>query len=198
MLTKFSGSPVWCFRGRAWWVFMTEDILCGFGLQDALTSGFRPNTAMDVLISAPPHCITSCVGVPSVSSGCRPVALWSPIPTYRVSRRKVKREEDQVWPGIQRRGAGGGLIMIYLIRYLCHGLSLLELTLHWTRYWPISPSHRSFFALPWPRSSIWVFPSCLKTFNWIYCYRELIVSIVVSAISVFRLVDNILSSILHG
>ena len=29
------------------------------------------------------------------------------------------------------------------------------------------------------------------------CYRELIVSIVVSAIAVFRLVDNILSNSLH-
>ena len=31
----------------------------------------------------------------------------------------------------------------------------------------------------------------LKTFNLIYCYRELIVGIVISAIAVFRLVDNI-------
>ena len=39
--------------------------------------------------------------------------------------------------------------------------------------------------------------SRLKTFNLIDCYRELTVSIVVSSIAVFRLVDNILSSILH-
>ena len=37
----------------------------------------------------------------------------------------------------------------------------------------------------------------LKTFNWMYCYREFIVGIVVSAIAVFRLVDTILSSSLH-
>ena len=37
----------------------------------------------------------------------------------------------------------------------------------------------------------------LKILNWMYCYRELIVGIVVSAIAVFRLVDNILSSSLH-
>ena len=39
--------------------------------------------------------------------------------------------------------------------------------------------------------------SRLNTFNWMYCYRELIVSRVVSAIAVFRLVDNNLSSSLH-
>ena len=39
--------------------------------------------------------------------------------------------------------------------------------------------------------------SRLKTFNLMYCYRELTVNMVVSAIAVFRLVDNILSSILH-
>ncbi len=37
----------------------------------------------------------------------------------------------------------------------------------------------------------------LNTFNLIYCYRELIVGIVVAAIAVFRLVDNIMSSSLH-
>ena len=39
--------------------------------------------------------------------------------------------------------------------------------------------------------------SRLKTLNLMYCYREFIVSIVVSAIAVFRLVDNNLSGSLH-
>ena len=39
--------------------------------------------------------------------------------------------------------------------------------------------------------------SRLKSFNLIYCYRELIVGIVVSDIAIFRLVDSDLSSSLH-
>ena len=50
---------------------------------------------------------------------------------------------------------------------------------------------------PTVQSKFFLRVSLLKTFNLIYCYGELIVSIVVSAIAVFRLVDNNLSSSLH-
>ena len=48
----------------------------------------------------------------------------------------------------------------------------------------------------WPRWSIWVFVpvSHLQPFNWLYSYRQLTVSIVVSGEAVFRLVDNLMPS----
>ena len=44
---------------------------------------------------------------------------------------------------------------------------------------------------PAGQSEFFVGVSRLKTFNLIYCYREIVVGIVVSAIALFRLVDNV-------
>ena len=63
-----------------------------------------------------------------------------------------------------------------------------------TRTWSVAMRCRD----PAGQSEFFVRVLRLKTFNWMYCYRELIiVGIVVSTIAVFRLVDNILSSSLH-
>ena len=46
-------------------------------------------------------------------------------------------------------------------------------------------------------SELFVPVSRLQTFNLLYCYRQLTVSVVISAITVFRLVDNHMPSLLQ-
>ena len=82
----------------------------------------------------------------------------------------------------------------------CHKLGLpinrVVLTNHRTRMAHVSSGN----TLPWPRRSVWVFRSYIASQNIslnLLLYRELLVGMVVSAIAVFRLVDNILSCSLH-
>ena len=83
--------------------------------------------------------------------------------------------------------------------YRCHELSYRESSSFWpiigvgTRTWSVALCCRD----PAGQCEFFLRVTRLKILNWIYCYRELIVGIVVSAIAVFRLVDNILSSSLH-
>ena len=82
-------------------------------------------------------------------------------------------------------------------------VSRIEFTLKSSVYWPIIGLGTRTWSVamrcrdPAGQSEFFVRVLHLKTFNWMYCYREFIVGIVVSAIAVFRLVDNILSSSLH-
>ena len=62
-----------------------------------------------------------------------------------------------------------------------------------TRTWSVAMRCRD----PAGQSEFFVRVLRLKTLNLMYCYRELIVGIVVSAIAVFKLVDNIVSNSLH-
>ena len=88
--------------------------------------------------------------------------------------------------------------------YRYHWLSRHGSTLQWPHYWPITPSHRCRNVIsgrvsmrcrdPTGQSAFFVPVSPFQTFNWIYCYRQFAVGMVDSAIAVFRLVDNILSS----
>ena len=62
-------------------MFVTQDILGGFNLQDALASGIGLAyfaTAMDIMISSPPYCIISCTGMPSVPRCSHPIPANSP------------------------------------------------------------------------------------------------------------------------
>ena len=89
--------------------------------------------------------------------------------TKRTTKNKMDRRFpmslEKYWTESDQGDGEGDVEMEDHQSYRCHGLSLLELTLHWTRYWPISLSHRSFSVLPWLRSSIWLFPSCLASQN---------------------------------
>ena len=82
-------------------------------------------------------------------------------------------------------------------------VSRIEFTLKSSVYWPIIGLGTRTWSVamrcrdPAGQSEFFVRDLHLKTFNWMYCYREFIVGIVVSAIAVFRLVDNVLSSSLH-
>ena len=82
-------------------------------------------------------------------------------------------------------------------------VSRIDFTLKSSVYWPIIGLGTRTWSVamrcrdPAGQSEFFVRVLHLKTFNWMYCYREFIVGIVVSAIAVFRLVDNILSSCLH-
>ena len=88
----------------------------------------------------------------------------------------------------------------------CYGFSLSGSTLQLPRFWPICRSHQSrnmdvirVKVQPYPRRPIWVSVrvSHLQIFYLLYCDRQLTVSIVVSAIAVFRLVDNLVPSCLQ-
>ena len=95
-------------------------------------------------------------------------------------------------------------IIISSIRYeRTIPVSRIEFTLKSSVYWPIIGLGMRTWSVamrcrdPAGQSEFFVRVLHLKTFNWMYCYREFIVGIVVSAIAVFRLVDNIFSSSLH-
>ena len=60
----------------------------------------------------------------------------------------------------------------------------------WTRTCSLSMCSRE-SRDPASQSEFFVPVSHLQTFNWLYCYRQLTVSTVVSAIAVFTLVDNL-------
>ena len=76
-------------------------------------------------------------------------------------------------------------------------VSRIEFTLKSSVYWPIiGLGTRTWSGAmrcrdPTGQSEFFVLVLHLKTINWMYCYREFIVGIVVSAIAVFRLVDTI-------
>ena len=82
-------------------------------------------------------------------------------------------------------------------------VSRIEFTLKSSVYWPIIGLGTRTWSVamrcsdPAGQSELFVHVLHLKTFNWMYCYREFMVGIVVSAIADFRLVDNMLSSSHH-
>ncbi len=113
--------------------------------------------------------------------------------------RKIHRLRKQLGPTLRDPWIG----QIHRLRPTFMPVSWIEFThkssLYWqiiglgTRTWSVPVRCRD----PAGQSEFFVRVLRLKTFNWMYCYREFIVGIVVSAIAVFRLVDYILSSSLQ-